>query len=463
MNNFDVVVIGAGPGGYVAAIRATQLGMKTAIIEREHLGGVCLNWGCIPTKALLCSAELYQKMKHLSEFGLKADNIDFDFNAIVKRSRDVASRLNTGVKHLLKKNDVTVFDGFGRLNGHTVLVEKDGEVSTELSAKHIILATGAKARSLPNMEADGEYIWDYKNAMNPSIMPASIVVVGSGAIGIEFASFYNALGVKVTVVEVVDRILPLEDDEVSTFVQRALKRQGIKFLTGASVKQVEKKDGEVTVSFERKGKENTLTAEKMIVAVGIETNLENIGLETTSVRIEKGHICVNEWLETDDAGIYAIGDIVAPPWLAHKASHEAVICIEKIAGVENVKPLDYENIPSCIYCNPQVASMGLTEKQAVEKGYNVKVGNFPYAGNGKAVAIGEPKGFIKTVFDADTDKILGVHMVGAEVTEMIAGLSIAKDMDATAEAISHVVFPHPSLSETIHESVLHALDKAIHI
>jgi dihydrolipoamide dehydrogenase len=465
--SFDVVVVGGGPGGYVAAIRAAQLGMKAAVVEGAHLGGICLNWGCIPTKALLRSAEIYHYIQNAEAFGLSVKGASFDLKKIVARSRKVAKQLNGGVGHLLKKNKVAVFDGFGRLDGGTagarkVAVEKDGKAVAALTAKHVILATGARARTLPGLEPDGKLIWTYKEAMVPEAMPKSLLVVGSGAIGIEFASFYRTLGVEVTVVEVLDRILPVEDEEISAFAHKAFEKQGMKIMTGATVKSLDKAKDSATATVETGGKSEKIKAERVILAVGIVGNVENIGLEGTKVKVDRAHIVVDEWLQTGEPGVYAIGDVVGPPWLAHKASHEGVICVEKIAGLKDVHPLNTANIPGCTYCHPQVASIGLTEAAAREQGRKVRVGKFPFMGNGKAIALGDPEGLVKTVFDAETGELLGAHMVGAEVTELIQGYGIAKTLETTEAELMHTVFPHPTLSEMMHESVLDAYGRAIH-
>ena len=460
---FDIIVVGGGPGGYVAAIRAAQLGMKAAVVEREHLGGICLNWGCIPTKALLRSAEVYHLMKHADEFGLSAENVAYDAKKIVERSRKVAARLSNGVKFLLNKNKVRVFDGHGKLAGAGKLaVTKDGKPVAELAAKHIVLATGARARALPGLEPDGKLVWTYKEAMVPPALPKSLLVIGSGAIGIEFASFYRTLGCEVTVVEVLPRILPVEDEEISAFAQKAFEKQGMKIHTSASVTALKKGAGSVTATIEAGGKTSEATFERVILAIGIAGNVENIGLEGTKVKVEKTHVVVNEWLETGEPGVYAIGDLVGPPWLAHKASHEGVICVEKIAGLNDVHPLDVTNVPGCTYCMPQVASVGLTEAAAKAKGHQVKVGHFPFVGNGKAIALGETEGMVKTVFDAKTGELLGAHMIGAEVTELIQGYGIAKTLESTEAELIRAVFPHPTLSEMMHESVLDAYGRAIH-
>ncbi len=460
---FDLIVVGGGPGGYVAAIRAAQLGMKAAVVEREHLGGICLNWGCIPTKALLRTSEIYHTLHRLDEFGLSAKDVSFDPGKIVKRSRGVASRLSKGVQHLLKTNKVTVFDGHGKLAGNGKLsVTKDGAAVADLAAKHIILATGARARTLPGLEPDGKLVWTYKEAMVPDAIPKSLLVVGSGAIGIEFASFYRDMGAEVTVVEMLDRVVPVEDEEISDFARKAFEKQGMTIHTGATVKALDKGANDVTATIDLGGKTETLTVERVILAVGIVGNVEDIGLEGTKVQVDRAHVVVNEWLETGEAGVYAIGDLVGPPWLAHKASHEGVICVEKIAGVNDVHPLNTSNIPGCTYCRPQIASVGLTERAAKDAGFDVKVGRFPFLGNGKAIALGEDEGLVKTVFDAKTGELLGAHMVGAEVTELIQGYGIAKSMETTEAELMHAVFPHPTLSEMMHESVLDAYGRAIH-
>lgn len=462
--NFDLVVVGGGPGGYVAAIRAAQLGMSAAVVEREHLGGICLNWGCIPTKALLRSAEVYHLMTHAQDYGFRIDGkIEIDNAAIVKRSRKVAGQLSGGVKHLLKKNKVTVFDGQGALAGKgTVKVTKDGKAVEEIKAKHIILATGARARSLPGLEPDGKLVWTYREAMVPEELPKSLLVVGSGAIGIEFASFYRTLGVDVTVVEVMDRVLPVEDAEISAFAEKAFTKQGMKIMTGATVEKLDRKANSVTATIKGKdGKSQSLTVDRVILAVGIVGNVEDIGLENTKVKVDRTHVEIDEYCRTGEPGVYAIGDLTGPPWLAHKASHEGVICVEKIAGLD-AHPLDTSNIPGCTYCQPQVASVGLTEAAAKEKGHEVRVGRFPFQGNGKAIALGEPEGMVKTVFDKKTGELLGAHMIGAEVTELIQGYGIAKTLETTEIDLMHTVFPHPTLSEMMHESVLDAYGRAIH-
>ena len=462
--DFDLIVVGGGPGGYVAAIRAAQLGLKTACVEREHLGGICLNWGCIPTKALLRSAEVGHLMKHADAYGWSASNVTFDLAKVVDRSRKVSKQLSNGVAHLLKKNKVTVFDGQARLNGAGKLkVEKDGKPVADLTAKNIILATGARARTLPGLEPDGKLVWTYKEAMVPTMMPKSLLVVGSGAIGIEFASFYRTLGAEVTVVEVMDRVLPVEDAEISAFAKKAFEKQGMKILTSATVKGLKKGADSVTATVEAGGKSQDITVDRVILAVGIVGNVENLGLEGTKVKVEKTHVVIDGYGATGEPGVYAIGDLAGPPWLAHKAMHEGVICVEKIAGVKGVHPMDTRNIPGCTYCMPQVASVGLTEQAAKDKGYQVKVGKFPFIGNGKAIALGEPEGLIKTVFDGKTGELLGAHMIGAEVTELIQGYTIAKTMETTEAELMHTVFPHPTLSEMMHEAVLAAYGQTLHM
>ena len=462
-DQYDLVVIGSGPGGYVAAIRAAQLGLKTAIVERDALGGICLNWGCIPTKALLRSAEIYETLHRLDEFGLKADNIGFDAEAVVARSRKVAAQLSNGVKFLMKKNKIDVIEGSGKLAGAgKVAVEsKDGKKS-ELTTKNIILATGARARTVPGLEPDGERIWTYREAMVPKSIPKSLIVVGSGAIGIEFASFYRAFGTEVTVVEMLERILPVEDEEISKEAARAFKKRSIRLLTGATVERVEKGKHGVSATIARGGKTENIDAEIVISAVGIVGNVENLGLEDAGVEVEKTHVVVNEWLETGAKGVYAIGDLVGPPWLAHKASHEGVLAAEHMAGLKGLHPIDTTKIPGCTYSTPQIASVGLTEAKAKEQGYEVKVGRFPFRANGKAIALGETEGFVKTVFDAKTGELLGAHMIGAEVTELIQGFGIARTLEATEADLIHAVFPHPTLSEMISEAVLDAEGRVLH-
>ncbi len=461
--SFDLIVLGGGPGGYVAAIRAAQLGLKTAVVEREHLGGICLNWGCIPTKALLRSSEINHLLHNLKDYGFSADNIRFDLGAIVKRSRGVAKQLSAGVAHLLKKNKVTVIDGAGKLAGKgTVAVEKDGKPAATLKAPHIILATGARARQIAGIEADEKLIWSYKGAMVPTAMPKSLLVIGSGAIGIEFASFYRGLGAEVTVVEMMDRVLPVEDEEISAAARKAFEKQGMKIITSAAVKGAKKGTDSVTVTIEAGGKTQDITVERVISAVGIVGNTENLGLEGTAVKVDRTHVVTDEWCRTGEPGVYAIGDLAGPPWLAHKASHEGVVCVEKIANVPGVHPIDWSNVPGCTYCRPQVASVGLTEAKAKAAGHEVKVGHFPFIGNGKAIAMGEPEGMVKTVFDAKTGELLGAHMIGAEVTEMIQGYTIARTLESTETELMHTIFPHPTISESMHEAVLDAYQRVIH-
>jgi dihydrolipoamide dehydrogenase len=460
---FDLIVLGGGPGGYVAAIRAAQLGMKTVVVEREHLGGICLNWGCIPTKALLRTSEINHLLHHLPDFGFEAVTPKFDIGKVVKRSRAVAKQLSSGVGFLLRKNKVSVIDGTGKLAGkQTVTVTKDGKAVATLKAPHIIIATGARARQLPGIETDEKLIWSYKAAMIPAMFPKSLLVIGSGAIGIEFASFYLNMGAKVTVVEVLPRILPVEDEEISAFAHKAFEKQGMKIFVNAAVKSAKKAADNVTVTVESGGKTQEITVDRVISAVGIVGNVEDLGLEGTGVKVDRSHVVIDEYCRTGEPGVYAIGDIAGPPWLAHKASHEGVICVEKIAGVNDVHPMDVLNIPGCTYCRPQVASVGLTEAKAKEQGHEVKVGHFPFIGNGKAIAMGEPEGMVKTVFDAKTGELLGAHMVGAEVTELIQGYTIARTLETTETELMHTVFPHPTISETMHEAVLDAYKRAIH-
>jgi dihydrolipoamide dehydrogenase len=462
--SFDVIVVGGGPGGYPAAIRASQLGKRVALVEQEHLGGICLNWGCIPTKALLRSSEIHHLLGRLDEFGFEAGDVSFDLQKVVQRSRKVAKRLTTGVKGLLKKNGVTVFDGRGRLAGAgRVDVTKDGASVAALSAPAIVLATGARARVLPGLEPDGERIWTYKEAMVPESMPASVLVVGSGAIGMEFASFYRDMGAEVTVVEALPRILPVEDEEISAEAHKRFKRQGLQIYTSATVSQVDRSgEGVVaTVSLEDGGTK-TVEAERVILAVGIVGNVEDLGLEGTGVQVERGHIVVDAHCETGESGVYAIGDVAGPPWLAHKATHEGVLVAEHIAGRE-IHPLDTHRIPGCTYCRPQIASVGLTEAAAAEQGLEVRIGRFPFVGNGKAIALGESDGLVKTLFDASTGELLGAHMIGAEVTELIHGFVIAMGLETTEAELMQTVFPHPTLSEMLGESVLEAFDQALHI
>jgi dihydrolipoamide dehydrogenase len=461
-DTFDLVILGSGPGGYVAAIRASQLGLKTAIIERERLGGICLNWGCIPTKALLRTSEIYHYMQNAESYGLSADNVSFDLNKVVERSRKVAGQLNAGVKGLMKKNKIQVFEGVGALTGKGKLTVKQGDKTTQLEAKHIIVATGARARDLPFAKADGERIWTYRHAMVPPEMPTKLLVIGSGAIGVEFASFYNDMGADVTIVEMLPRILPVEDEEVSAFMDKALTKQGIKLLVGTGLEGIETSAKGVTAKI--KGKDGKVTSEEyshVIVAIGIVPNTENIGIDTLGIETERGHIKVDGYARTNVEGIYAIGDVTGAPWLAHKASHEGIVCVEAIAGLKP-HPFEKWNIPGCTYSRPQVASVGFTEAKAKEAGYELKVGKFPFIGNGKAIALGEAEGFVKTVFDAKTGELLGAHMVGAEVTELIQGYVVARQLETTEAELMETVFAHPTLSEMMHESVLGAYGRAIH-
>lgn len=459
--NFDLIVIGAGPGGYVAAIRAAQLGMNVACVEREHLGGICLNWGCIPTKALLRSAEVYHLMHRAGEFGLKADGVSFDLDAVLKRSRGVAKQLSGGIGHLFKKNNVTSIMGEAKLAGNgKVIVKKDGGTE-ELSAKNIVLATGARARELPGLEADGDLVWTYKHALMPVRMPKKLLVIGSGAIGIEFASFYNTLGADTTVVEVMDRVLPVEDAEISAFAKKQFVKQGMTIMEKAMVKQLDRGKGKVTAHIETNGKVQTQEFDTVISAVGIVGNIEGLGLEELGVKVDRTHVVTDEFCRTGVEGLYAIGDIAGAPWLAHKASHEGVMVAELIAG-KHAHPVKPESIAGCTYCQPQVASVGLTEAKAKEQGYEINVGRFPFIGNGKAIALGEPEGMIKTIFDKKTGELLGAHMVGAEVTELIQGYVVGRQLETTEEDLMNTVFPHPTLSEMMHESVLDAYGRALH-
>jgi dihydrolipoamide dehydrogenase len=463
---FDLAIMGAGPGGYVAAIRASQLGLKTAIIEREHLGGICLNWGCIPTKALLRTSELYQAMLRAGEFGLAADNVRFDLAKVVERSRKVAERLSNGVAYLMRKNKIAVIDGTARIKGEgrIAVTGKHGDPQPDIEAKHIVLATGARARTAPGLEPDGRLIWTYKEAMVPTSFPKSLLIVGSGAIGIEFASFYRSLGAEMTVVEILDRILPVEDSEISALARKAFAKQGIAIHTGTTVERLVKGAHSVTATLRRAdGATAEIVIDRVILAIGITGNVERLGLEEQGVRVEKGHIVVDEWCRTGAPGLYAIGDVVGPPWLAHKASHEGVLCVEKIAGVQGVHPLDQNNIPGCTYSAPQVASVGLTEEAARAAGLELKIGRFPYSANGKAIALGETEGLVKTIFDAKTGALLGAHLIGAEATELIQGFAIAKTLETTEAELIATIFPHPTLSEMMHESVLDAFGRAIHI
>ncbi len=460
--SFDLIVIGAGPGGYVAAIRGAQLGLKTAVVEREHLGGICLNWGCIPTKALLRSSEVFHLMERAKDFGLKADKIGYDLDAVVKRSRGVAKQLTSGVGHLLKKNKVTVIMGEATIPAKGKVSVKTDQGSEDLTAKNIILATGARARELPGLEADGDLVWTYKHALQPPRMPKKLLVIGSGAIGIEFASFYNTLGADTTVVEVMDRVLPVEDAEISAFAKKAFTKQGMTIMEKAMVKQLDRAKGKVTAHIEVKGKVEKHDFDTVISAVGIVGNVENLGLEALGVKIDRTHVVTDEFCRTGVDGLYAIGDIASAPWLAHKASHEGVMVAELIAG-KHAHPVKPESIAGCTYCHPQVASVGYSEAKAKELGYDVKVGRFPFIGNGKAIALGEPEGMIKTVFDAETGELLGAHMIGAEVTELIQGYVVGRQLETTEEDLMNTVFPHPTLSEMMHESVLDAFGRVIHM
>ncbi|MCX9146246.1 dihydrolipoyl dehydrogenase [Erythrobacter sp. WG] len=464
---YDVIVLGSGPGGYVAAIRCAQLGLKTAIVERENLGGICLNWGCIPTKAMLRSAEIFHYMQHAGDYGLVAQGIEADLSAIVKRSRGVAKQLNQGVTHLMKKNKIAVHMGEGRLTGPTALTVTSDKGEEQLTAKHLILATGARARDLPFAPADGKRVWTYRHAMTPTELPEKLLVIGSGAIGIEFASFYNDLGSEVTVVEMLDRIVPVEDADVSTFLEKCLKKQGITIMTGAGVEALKVSDSGIRATIKDKaGASTTSDYTHVIVAIGIVPNTENIGLEG-HVEMDRGFIQIDPYGRTGAPGLWAIGDCTPGPWLAHKASHEGVTAAEAIAqelGNTEVHPhpLNRLAIPGCTYCHPQIASVGMTEAKAREAGHEVRVGNFPFIGNGKAIALGEAEGFIKTVFDASTGELLGAHMIGAEVTELIHGYTIGKVLETTEAELMHTVFPHPTLSEMMHESVLDAYGRALH-
>jgi dihydrolipoamide dehydrogenase len=465
---FDVAVIGAGPGGYIAAIRAAQLGLKTAIVEREHLGGICLNWGCIPTKALLRSAELYRDLQRAGEFGLVAEGVGFDLTKIVARSRKLADRLANGVAYLMQKNKVAVFDGTARLEGEgrIAITGKDGDDLPPIDADHIVIATGARASELPNLKPDGRLVWTYKQAMVPETLPKSLLIIGSGAIGIEFASFYRALGSEVTVVEMSDRILPGEDEEISALARKDFVKQGIAIHTGTIAEALQHRDNSVVATLRRPGQSpgpETLEAERAILAIGIAGNVEGLGLEELGITIEQGHIVVDEWCRSSVPGIYAIGDVVGAPWLAHKASHEGVLCVEKIAGVEGLHRLKPSAVPSCTYSSPQIASVGLTEEKARASGRSIKVGRFPYRANGKALVLGDIEGLVKTIFDAGTGELLGAHLIGAEATELIQGFAIAMQLETTEAELASTIFPHPTLSEMMGESVLDAYGRALHV
>ncbi len=463
--SYDVVIVGSGPGGYVAAIRASQLGLKAAVVERERLGGICLNWGCIPTKALLRVSELRHTLGRLGDFGISVGEVSVDIEKVVAHSRQVADQLSRGVAYLMKKNGVAVIQGHARLAGPGALevTAEDGAAET-VRATHIILATGARARVLPGLEPDGETIWTYKEAMVPPAQPASLLVIGAGAIGMEFASFYADLGSAVTVVELLTRVLPVEDEEISAAAQKAFEAQGMTIHTGARVTSLTVEGGAVQAAIETEdGKTEQATFDRVILAAGIVGNVEDLGLEGTGVVVDKGHIRTDPWMATGEPGVYAIGDVTGPPWLAHKASHEGVLCVEKIAGADGVHPLDTSRVPACTYCRPQVASVGLTEAAAKDAGHAVRVGRFPFIGNGKAIALGEPDGMVKTVFDETTGELLGAHMIGPEVTELIQGYTIARTLESTEAELAGTIFPHPTLSEAMHESVLDAYGRVLHI
>ncbi len=474
--SFDIIIIGSGPGGYVTAIRAAQLGFKTAMVERSYLGGICLNWGCIPTKALLRSAEMFHHMQHAKDYGLAAEKVSYDASAVVKRSRGVAKRLNDGVGFLMKKNKVSVIWGEAAIDAPgkiTVKAAKNSGNTTEApkgalgpgayEARHIILATGARPRVLPGIEPDSRLVWTYFEAMIPDRMPKSLLVVGSGAIGIEFASFYRSFGVEVTVVEVLPQILPVEDAEIAGLARKAFEKQGIKILTGAKVTKLDKKKDSVTATIDDgKGGTQTLSVERVISAVGVTGNVENLGLEKLGVKIDRGSIVVDGHGRTNVPGIYAIGDVAGPPMLAHKAEHEGVVCVEAIKGL-NPHPLDKLKIPGCTYCTPQIASVGLTEAAAKEKKIDIRVGRFPFVGNGKAIAMGEDQGLVKVIFDKATGQLLGAHMIGAEVTELIQGYVVAMNLETTEEELMHTVFPHPTLSEMMKEAVLDAYGRVLNM
>ena len=459
--NFDMVVIGAGPGGYVAAIRGAQLGLKVACIEREHLGGICLNWGCIPTKALLRSAEVFHLMERAKDFGLSAEGIGYDLNKVVDRSRGVAKQLSGGIGHLFKKNKVTTIMGEARLAGKGKVTVKTDKGSEEVTARSIIIATGARARELPGLEPDGKLVWNYKHALKPPHMPKKLLVIGSGAIGIEFASFFNTLGADTTVVEVMDRVLPVEDSEVSAFARKAFEKQGMTIMEKATVTKLDRAKDKVTAHIEKDGKTKTIDFDTVISAVGIVGNVEGLGLEEAGVKVDRSHIVTDEYCRTGVDGLFAIGDVAGAPWLAHKASHEGVMVAELVAG-GHPHPIKPNSVAGCTYCQPQVASVGLTEARAKGQGYEVKVGKFPFIGNGKAIALGEAEGFVKTVFDAKTGELLGAHMIGAEVTELIQGYIVGRQLETTEAELMESIFPHPTLSEMMHESVLDAYGRAIH-
>ncbi|MEI8274855.1 MAG: dihydrolipoyl dehydrogenase [Hyphomicrobiales bacterium] len=469
-SSFDIIIIGSGPGGYVTAIRAAQLGFKVAVVERDFLGGICSNWGCIPTKALLRSAEIFHYMQHAKDYGLSADNISFDPAAVIKRSRGVAGRMNTGVGFLLKKNKVTLIWGEATIDAPGKITVKASKTEAPngssgpgaYTAKHIIVATGARPRVLPGLEPDKKIVWTYFEAMNPDKMPKSLLVVGSGAIGIEFASFYRTMGADVTVVEVLPQILPVEDAEIAAFARKAFEKQGFKIIANAKVTKLDKKSDSVTATIEEGGKSQQITVDRVIAAVGVVGNIENIGLEKLGVKIERGIVKVDEFNKTNVAGIYAIGDVCGPPMLAHKAEHEGVICIEAIKGL-HPHPMDKLKIPGCTYCTPQIASVGLTEAAAKAKGLDIRVGRFPFIGNGKAIALGEDQGLVKVIFDKKTGQLLGAHLVGAEVTELIQGFVVAMNLETTEEELMHTIFPHPTLSETMKEAVLDAYGRVLNM
>lgn len=461
---FDLIVVGAGPGGYVAAIRASQLGMKTAIVEKEHMGGVCLNWGCIPTKSLLKSAEVYQTIQHAQDYGLSVQDAGFDIKKVVQRSREVADKLSSGIGYLMKKNKVTVIEGAGTLSAPGELeVRVEGEIVAQLNSPHIIFATGASPRSLKDVPFDGKIVWSAREAMTPSSLPESLLVVGSGAIGIEFASFYRSFGTQVTVIEALDRILPQEDADVSKAAQRYFKKRGMKFFVAATLDQVDVRESQATAHWtDKNGNKQTESFDRVILAVGVSANTSGLGFEELGVELVNGQVKVDQWSETSVKGVYAVGDMTQPPWLAHKASHEAVICVEKIAGLEDVEPLNPLAVPGCTYSSPQIASVGMTEQQALDAGLNIRVGRFDLTGLGKAQAIGDTEGFVKTVFNADTGELLGGHMIGPDVTELIQGYAIAQKLETTEDELMQTIFAHPTLSEAMHESVLDSMDQAIH-
>lgn len=462
MSDFDLVVIGAGPGGYVAAIRAAQLGLKTLIIEKQYLGGICLNWGCIPTKALLKCSEVNHLLHNLDQFGFSADNIKFDFAKIIERSRNVSEKLTSGIAHLLKKNKIEVIMGEGKILSKGKVQITQDKTTRDINAKNIIIATGARARIIPGFEPDNKFIWTYKEALAPKSIPKSLIIVGSGAIGVEFASFYHNMGVEVTLIEMANNILPVEDEEISAIAYKSFTKQGIKIHTSSQITKISKNKDDLTATLLINGKEQTIKAEKILMAVGVVANTENLGLEKTKIKLEKERININQYCETDEPGIYAIGDVVHGPWLAHKASHEGILVAEKIAGRKNLHSINKLNIPGCTYSMPQIASIGLTEKQAKDKKIEIRVGRFPFIANGKAIALGETEGLIKTIFDSKTGELLGAHMIGAEVTEMIQGFAIHKTLEGTEEDLFNTIFAHPTLSEMMHESVLNAYDRAIH-